>query len=95
VPIAVLDIPLLFETGADARCDAVLVVTVPPYRQAWRVLERPGMTSARLLATRRNQAPETLKWTRADYLVPTGLGLYDTRRRLAHVLADLKGETRA
>ena len=45
-PLVVLDIPLLFETGAEARCDAVLVVTAPPEVQRARVLARPGMTEA-------------------------------------------------
>lgn len=71
--LVVLDIPLLFETGADARCDAVLVVSAPAFLQEMRVLRRPGMTRARLAAIRERQLPDSEKRRRADFVIPTGL----------------------
>lgn len=71
--LAVLDIPLLFETGGDKRCDAVAVVTAPAFLQAQRVLRRAGMTSARLKAVRARQMPDREKRRRADFVIHTGL----------------------
>ena len=71
--LAVLDIPLLFETGAETRCDAVIVVSAPRFVQELRVLKRPGMTMERLAAIRVRQVPETEKKRRADFVVCTGL----------------------
>jgi len=72
--LAVLDIPLLFETGADARVDAVAVVSAPAFVQAQRVLRRPGMSAERLAAIRARQTPEVEKRRRADFVIPSGLG---------------------
>lgn len=72
--LAVLDIPLLFETGAETRCDAVIVVSAPRFVQELRVLKRPGMTLDRLAAIRARQVPEEEKKRRADFIVRTGLG---------------------
>lgn len=74
VPVAALEIPLLFETGADALCDAVVVLTAPAVVQESRVLTRPGMTRGRLDAIRARQMPEREKCARADFVIPTGLG---------------------
>ena len=71
--LAVLDIPLLFETGGDKRCDAVAVVTAPAFLQAQRVLRRHGMTAARLAAIRARQMPDREKQRRADFVIHTGL----------------------
>ncbi len=72
--IVVLDIPLLFETGAEARCDAVIVVTAPAWLQAQRVLRRPGFTFQRLQSILKRQLPDREKRRRADFVVHTGLG---------------------
>jgi len=77
-PVAVLDIPLLFETGGDKRCDAVMVVAAPRFLQEQRVLSRRGMTRQRLAAIRRRQLSDDEKLRRADAVIPTGLD-----RRLA------------
>lgn len=84
--MVVLDIPLLFETGADRRCDLVVVVTCPPFLQAQRVLARPGMTLERLRQIRTQQAPEADKRRRADVVVPTGCGSRPALRRLRRAL---------
>ncbi|SES07980.1 dephospho-CoA kinase [Tranquillimonas rosea] len=69
--IVVLDIPLLFETGSDAEMDHVVVVSAPPEVQRRRVLERPGMTEARLDAILAKQLPDAQKRQRADDVVET------------------------
>jgi dephospho-CoA kinase len=75
VRLAVLDIPLLFETGGDAFVDAVVVVTADPEVQAARVLARPGMTRDRFDAILARQLPDAEKRRRADFVVDTGRGL--------------------
>lgn len=84
--VVVLDIPLLFEVGADALCDAVVVVSAPPQLQTIRALRRPGMTRERLAAVRARQMPDAEKRRRADFVVPTGLGRAESLRRLRIVL---------
>ena len=85
-PVAVLDIPLLFEIGGERRCDAVIVVSAPRFVQEARVLRRKGMTAARLLAVRARQMPDAEKRRRADFVVPTGLDKRATLRRLAGIV---------
>jgi dephospho-CoA kinase len=82
----VFDIPLLFETGAEAECDAVLVVAAPAFLQRQRVLARPGMSEARLQGVLGRQMPAALKARRADVVVPSGLGRALTLRRLKKAL---------
>jgi dephospho-CoA kinase len=89
--LVVLDVPLLFETGGDARCDAVLVVWAPPFLQRARVLARPGMTAARLVFIRAQQTSEAEKRRRADVLVPSGLGRAVTWRRLRRAVRQIGG----
>ena len=84
--VVVLDIPLLFEVGADALCDAVVVVSAPAFLQAIRALRRPGMTPERLAAVRARQLPDAEKRRRADFVVPTGLGRAESLRRLRIIL---------
>ncbi len=84
--VVVLDIPLLFETGAESLCDAVIVLSAPAHLQAARVLSRPGMTRERLEAIRRAQMPDAEKRRRADFVVRTGLSKGETLRRLATIV---------
>jgi dephospho-CoA kinase len=84
--LVVLDVPLLFETGGDRRCDIVLVVWAPPFLQRDRVLKRPGMTAMRLAFVRAQQTSDRDKRRRADVLVPSGLGRAVTWRRLKRAL---------
>ncbi len=73
-PLVVLDIPLLFETGGEKRCDAVIVVTAPRFLQRARVLARPNMSPQRLAEIEAQQMPDAEKRRRADIVVDTGLG---------------------
>ncbi|MEM7119912.1 MAG: dephospho-CoA kinase [Pseudomonadota bacterium] len=84
--LVVLDIPLLFETGAQVRCDAVAVVSAPAFVQEARVLSRPGMTPERLADIRARQMPDTEKRRRADFVLPTGLGKATTLRAIGTVV---------
>ena len=84
--IAVLDIPLLFETGGDRRVDAVVVVSAPPDVQRARVLERPGMTIEKLESILSKQMPDAEKRRRADFVVDSSQGCESAR---AHVRAIL------
>jgi dephospho-CoA kinase len=84
--LVVLDVPLLFETSGDRRCDIVLVVWAPPFLQRDRVLKRPGMTAARLAFLRAQQTSDCEKRRRADRLVPSGLGRAVTWRRLKQAI---------
>ena len=88
--LIVLDIPLLFETGGERRCDAVLVVSAPARLQRERVLRRPGMTESRLQGILRAQTPDREKRRRADFVVLTGLGCGLTFRHLKRIVAGLR-----
>lgn len=88
--ITVLEIPLLYETGADAFVDAVVVVSADPDTQAERVLERPGMTAEKLAQIRSRQMPDDEKRARADYVVDTGGSLSQSRAELDSIIAALK-----
>lgn len=85
-PVVVLDIPLLFETGGERRCDRVLVVSAPSWLQRQRVARRSGMTDSRLRAILAAQMPDREKRRRADFVVLTGLSRADTLRRLKQIL---------
>jgi len=88
-PVAVLDIPLLFETGGDRRVDAVVVATAPAEVQRARVLERPGMTEQRLEAMLARQMPDSEKRLRADFVVDTSRGFDDARAQVQAILQRL------
>jgi dephospho-CoA kinase len=72
--LVVLDIPLLFETGADKRFDHVIVVTAPYWIQRYRVLKRPGMTEEKFRRILGSQMPDADKRRLADKVIYTGLG---------------------
>lgn len=91
-PLVVLDIPLLFETGGGARCDAVAVVSCPAFLQEQRVLRRPNMSRARLAAIRAQQMPDAEKRRRADWVVPTGAGRAAALRDLRRIVTLLRGD---
>jgi dephospho-CoA kinase len=85
--VAVLDIPLLFETGGDERVDAVVVVSAPAEVQRSRVLTRPGMTIEKLDAILGRQMPDAEKRLRADFVVDTSRG-FDTARAQVRAILD-------
>lgn len=84
--VAVLDIPLLFETGGDQRVDAVVVVSAPAAVQRARVLERPGMTLDKLESILAKQMPDAEKRRRADFVVDTSRGLETARAQVRAIL---------
>ena len=84
--VAVLDIPLLYETGADQRVDAVVVVSAPPEVQQARVLERPGMTLDKLESVLAKQMPDAEKRLRADFVVDSSRGLEAARAQVRAIL---------
>lgn len=85
-PVAVIDIPLLFETGGDKRVDAVVVVTTSPELQRERILSRPGMTEEKLQAILARQMPDAEKRARAHFVVDTSHGLDPVRVRIRDIL---------
>jgi len=87
--VAVLDIPLLFETGGEKLVDAVVVVSAAPEIQRQRVLERPGMTVEKFEALLAKQMPDAEKRRRADYIVDSGHGIEAARAQVRKILADL------
>ncbi|HXX25329.1 MAG TPA: dephospho-CoA kinase [Pseudolabrys sp.] len=84
--VAVLDIPLLFETGSHMRCDAVVVVSATAEAQRERVLERPGMTEQKFQALLAKQVPDADKRARADFIVDSGQGFDAARAQVREIL---------
>ena len=85
-PVAVLDVPLLFETGGDRRCDAVVVVSAPPQVRRRRAFERPGMTEEKFAAILARQMPDAEKRARADFVVDTSQGFDHARTQVREIL---------
>lgn len=93
--LVVLEIPLLFETGGERRCDATVLMTAPPFIQRARVLRRPGMTEDKFAAIRARQMSEAEKRKRADFVVQTGLGRAHSLRRIRDIVTILRRRGRA
>ena len=85
-PVAVVDVPLLFETGGEKRVDAVVVVTTSPEVQRERILARDNMTAEKLEAILARQLPDAEKRKRADFIVDTSHGLDPVRERIRDIL---------
>src|SRR6202453_1453845 len=87
--VAVMDVPLLFETGGEKRVDAVVVVTTAPELQRQRILARGNMTAEALDAILARQLPDAEKRRRADFVVDTSHGLDPVRARIKDILAEV------
>jgi len=85
--IAVLDIPLLFETGGDKNFETIVVVSAPEAIQRARVLERPGMTAEKLDAILARQTPDAEKRARATHVIETGAGIDAARGQVRALIA--------
>jgi dephospho-CoA kinase len=88
-PVALLDVPLLFETGGDKRCDAVVVVSAPSDVQLKRAFERPGMSEDKLAAILAQQMPDAEKRSRADFVVDTSQGFEHARAQVRDILKSI------
>jgi len=86
IPVVVLDIPLLFEIGGEARCNAVVVVSAPAEVQRTRAFERPGMTEEKFTALVAKQVPDAEKRHRADFIVDTSKGFDHARAQVRDIL---------
>jgi dephospho-CoA kinase len=85
-PVAVVNIPLLFETGGDKRCDAVVVVSAPAEMQRARVMGRPGMSEEKFAGLLAKQMPDAEKRRRADFVVDTSADFDSTRMQIRAIL---------
>lgn len=88
-PLAILDIPLLFETGGERRVDYVVVVTAPAEVQRERVMARSGMTEERFEGLLAKQMPDAEKRQRADFLIDTSLGMEAARAKVRDIVGVL------
>ena len=89
----VLDIPLLFETGAERLCDCVAVVSAPASIQRARVLRRGRMTPAQIDAVLARQMPDRQRRRKADVIIETGLSRFDTVRQVRRLLRAMREDT--
>lgn len=88
-PIAVMEIPLLFETGADKLVDAVIVLSAPAHVQRQRLLKRPGLTAEKLDGLLARQMPDAEKCKRADFVVDTSGDVTASQAALDAIIAEL------
>jgi dephospho-CoA kinase len=84
--VVVVDIPLLFETDAQSKCDAVVVVSAPAEDQRRRALDRPGMTDEKFAGLLAQQLPDAEKRRRADFIVDSSQGFDHTRAQIRDIL---------
>lgn len=89
--LALLEIPLLFETGAETYVDVTVVVSAPEAVQKQRVVARPGMSEAKLAGLLARQLPDAKKRARADFVVDTGTTLADMQAQIDTLIESLKG----
>jgi len=89
--LAVLEIPLLFETGAESRVDVTVVVSAPAEVQRTRVLARPGMTEAKLAGLLKRQIPDREKRGRADVVVDSGTSVAHMQAQIDRLIESLEG----
>ncbi len=90
--LAVLDIPLLFETGGEGQCDRIVVVSAPYEIQRERALERPGMTDEKLAAILAKQVPDEQKRARADFIVDSSKGLAAAQAQVRDIVRTLTAD---
>jgi len=90
IGVVVLDVPLLFETGGEARVDHVVVVSAPADVQRTRVLARDGMSEAKFEAILARQMPDSEKLTRADFVIDTSSGIDHARDQVRAVLNQIQ-----
>lgn len=88
--MAVLEIPLLFETGGDARVDVKVVVSAPEKVQRERVLQRKGMSISKLEAILARQMPDAEKRRRADFVVDTGVSIPESHAQVDAIVEALR-----
>ncbi len=89
--LAVLEVPLLFETKGHERVDVTMVVSAPAEAQRARVLARPGMTAEKLAQILSKQLPDAEKRAKADFVVDTGVNIEETRAQVDKIIESLKG----
>jgi dephospho-CoA kinase len=89
--IVVVDIPLLYETGAEAEVDAVLLVSAPETVQKQRIAAREGMTAQKLAAILTKQMPDAEKRLRADFILDTSTGHAEAERQVRDLIHKLLG----
>ncbi len=85
-PVVVIDVPLLFETGGERGCDAVVVVSAPPEVQKRRAFERPGMTEEKFAALLAKQMPDPEKRRRGDFIVDSSQSFDHARAQVRDIL---------
>ena len=89
--MAVLEIPLLLETGGERRVDVVIVFSAPAEAQRARVMQRPGMTAEKLEQLLARQMPDAEKRARADFVVDTGGTFAETDAQVDRIVESLQG----
>ena len=87
--LVVLDVPLLYETGTEKSCDAVVVVSASPWQQRRRAMARPGMTEQKLDAILDAQMDDAEKRRRADFVIPANYGISTSRWYVRRIIAAL------